>query len=66
MMKARRTCAVCKASSLVGRRMRPRIPTIVEWACNFAAKGMIKAAVFPEPVLEQAITSWPARIKGIA
>lgn len=65
-MKARRTWAVCNASSLVGRMISPRIPTMVEWACNLAAKGMMKAAVFPEPVLEQAITSWPARIKGIA
>lgn len=53
------------ANSRVGSSMSPLIPTIELCSLSRLIKGNTKAAVFPEPVLEQAITSFPARINGI-
>jgi hypothetical protein len=38
----------------------------VQWCYNLLTRGMRNAAVFPEPVLEHATISCPARISGIA
>lgn len=55
---------VCRASSLVGVRMRALAPV---WACgafNFSNMGTRKAAVLPLPVLAMATISLPSKITG--
>lgn len=56
----------CKANSLVGRIISALVPTILECSLSLLIKGIRKAAVLPEPVLEHAITSLPYIILGIA
>lgn len=60
------TDEVCKANSLVGRIISALVPTILECSLSLLIKGIRKAAVLPEPVLEHAITSLPYIILGIA
>lgn len=55
-----------KASSLVGVRIRALVPMILECFSNWLTSGMMKAAVFPLPVREQATTSLPSKMCGIA
>ena len=45
--------------------MSPLTPTIELCSFRRLINGNTKAAVFPDPVLEQAITSFPARMSGI-
>ena len=58
--------AVCIAISLVGDRIMHLVPTIVECCLSFSMIGIIKAPVFPLPVLAMAIILNPSRIDGIA
>lgn len=56
---------VCRASSLVGVRMRALAPVWAWGAFSFSNMGTRKAAVLPLPVLAMATTSLPSKITGI-
>ncbi len=64
---------VYRANSLVGQiikallpRNKQKLPTIQECCLSLLRRGMMKAAVFPLPVLLQTTTSRPSRMQGIA
>ena len=59
------TEAICRANSLVGNTIKALCPTTLECALSLFTKGITNAAVFPEPVREQATTSLPSKTCGL-
>jgi hypothetical protein len=55
----------CRASSLVGDRIRALAPLFATLVLSFSKSGIKKHAVLPLPVLAIATTSRPSRTKGI-
>ncbi len=55
--RAANCSAICKANSLVGVKIKPKIP--IGSADNFEIIGAPKAIVLPEPVLAPPIQSCP-------